>query len=174
MIWKLKIGNWKFNVKPNQGFTLIEMLVYMGLLSIFLLILTQVFTSSLDAQLESQATSTVEQDTRFIFTRLAHDIENADNLVSPAALGEESSNLVLTRSGETFTYSLQNSNLVLDDTLSIDSLNSYATEVTALNFERLGNTGGKNNIKVTLTVQSKTLRSGNTETKTFETTLGTR
>ena len=158
----------------SQGFTLIEMLVYMGLLSIFLLILTQVFTSSLDAQLESQATSTVEQDTRFIFTRLAHDIENAYTLVSPATPGEESTNLVLTRSGETLTYSLQNSNLVLDDTLSIDSLNSYATEVTSLNFERLGNTGGKNNIKVTLTVQSKTLRSGNTESKIFETTLGTR
>ena len=161
-------------IKKNSGFTLIEMLLYTGLLSIFLLILTQVFTSSLDAQLESQATSSAEQDARFIFARFAYDIENADSLVLPASPGESSPTLTLTRSGQTFSYSLQNNNLVLTDSTGPNVLNSYASNVTNLNFVRLGNVNGKNNIQVSYTIESKTARVGGIETRSFEATLGTR
>ncbi|MDO8452860.1 MAG: hypothetical protein Q7S79_03860, partial [bacterium] len=143
-------------------------------LAIFLLVLTQVFLSSLDSQVESQITSTLEQDTRFVFARLAYDLENSDSITTPAAIGESSPSLILARSGQSFTYSLENNNLVLTDSEGSYALNSYATALSALTFTRLGNPGGKNDIQISFTLQSQTAKGLTFETKTFTTTLGTR
>ena len=157
----------------KRGFTLMELLLYMGLLAIFLLVLTQVFLSSLDSLLESQANSTVEQDSRFIFSRLNYDLAQADSLSTPT-LGQTSSSLVLTRSGGQLTFSLQGNNLVITDSTGTYQLNSYATDVTNISFTRLGNSGGKNSMQVAFTIKSKTLKGATEESKTFNTTLGTR
>ena len=150
------------------------MLLHTGLLAIFLLVLTQVFLSSLDSQVESQITSTLEQDTRFVFARLAYDLENSDSITTPAAIGQTTSSLTLVKSGQSITYSLENNNLVLTDSEGSYALNSYATTPTALTFTRLGNFGGKNDIQVSFTLQSQTAKGLTFETKTFTTTLGTR
>lgn len=156
------------------GFTLIEMLLYGSLLSIFLLVLTQIFTSSLESQLETQASSTLEQDTRFIFERLAYNLENSDSVSLPATPGDTSTNLTLTHSGQSLSYSLQGNSLVITDSEGVHALNSYATDVTNISFQRLGNPGGKPNIKTSFTLRSQTLVNGQEAVKTFEATLGTR
>src|SRR5664279_2189876 len=75
--------------KLNKGFTLIEFLIFMSVLSTLLLVLTNVFSSILDSQLESKAYSSVDMDGRYILAKLAYDFQNADSyhdsILLPAA-----------------------------------------------------------------------------------------
>src|SRR3989338_7067480 len=102
----------KFAVRRSKGSTLIELLLYMGILSIFLMILTQLFLSVLDVSTESKQVSSVVQDGRFILARLRYDIQRADAINSPS-LGSSDTTLSLDIGGNTYVYTLSGSNLEL-------------------------------------------------------------
>jgi Tfp pilus assembly protein PilV len=159
----------------RRGFTLIELLIYMGLLTIFLTVLAALFTSIISATLESKATSGVEQDSRFIVTRLSYDIKRADEIVTPAAIGSQGSTLQLTTDSGAVTYSLQNGNLELTTPSGTSRINSINTQVSAITFRRVGNLNGRNTIVIDLTITSSTKRlSGSEESKNIHTSVGVR
>lgn len=167
----MKKGN-----ESKKGFTLIELTIYFGLLSIFILVLTEIFVSVLNTQLSSESTSSVAQDGRFIYSRLIYDINSADNVTLPANLGDTSDTLVLIRGGQTYTYSLSNGNLELQDpSLDIQPLNGVDTTISNFVVTRLGNAGGKHtfqiNFRVTGNIQ---LPGGRVDTQVFQTTAGLR
>lgn len=157
-----------------RGFTLVEFIVYMGIFSVLLLMLTRMFTSTLDTQLETESISNIEQDTRFIFMRLNHDVQAADNIIVPETIGSTSSTLQLTINGLTNIYALNDGNITLTNNNGTNVVNNYDTTISNLSFLRLGNTGGKNTITVSFTITGKTVRPGGTESKDFRTTMGTR
>lgn len=168
------------NMKKRQGFTIVELLIYMGILSIVLVVLTQIFTTIVDFQLQSQSVSSVQQDGRFIMSRLQYDINRAQTIVNPA-LGTQSTQLTITINGTNYQYSLSASpgNMQLNDGAT-DILNSYDTNVSNLTFTHFGNATSvqipnpKNAIKVSFTITSKIQSNGNFETKNFESTIGIR
>lgn len=169
---KFKVQSSKF----TRGFTLVELLIYIGMISILFTVFTQIFGYILDAQLESEATSSVQQDGRFILSRLAYDIRRANSIVVPGALGGQSTSLQLTIGGVSYTYNLNSGNLELTNNLGTNTINSGDTIVSNLNFTRLGNSGPntKNTIQVEYTVTSKVIRPKGLETKGFQTTIGIR
>src|SRR5260221_6706185 len=68
---------------PEAGFTMVELLLYMGIFSILLVVLIQLFTSILSLHLEPQATSSVDQDGAAILSRLSYDIHKSASISSP-------------------------------------------------------------------------------------------
>ena len=165
-------------IKSKKGFSLVEMLIYMGLFSIILTSLMQLFGSILDVKFESEATSAVTQDGRYIISRLTYDIHQADLIDSPS-LGNQAPTLHITGSGMDYTYSLDgDNNLQISDNLAspttVNQLNSADTTVSNLSFTTLGNTTGKKTVQVSLDVKSKVLRRGENQIETFKTTIGTR
>ncbi|OGH17734.1 MAG: hypothetical protein A2868_00120 [Candidatus Levybacteria bacterium RIFCSPHIGHO2_01_FULL_40_15b] len=164
----------KFQIAKSNGFTLVELLLYMGLLLLFLLIQTQIFTSILGVRLESEASSSVQQDARFIMSRLIYDINRAENIVLPAIPSAETNSLVLTIDSLSNTYSLSGGNLIISDNQGSDNLNSFGTRISNLSFKRLGNVGGKNTITFSFTLTSATQREYGPEIKTIQTTSGLR
>lgn len=158
----------------EKGFTLVEMLLYMGLLSIFLVVLTDLFVNILDVKSESEATSAVEQDGRYVLARLAYDVSRAADISQPLNLGQSNNNLVMTIDGVTYTYSLNGTNLQLDNNLGTNNLNSSESRVSGLNFTKIGNAGGKETIQVTFTLTSAATRVGSNEVRAFNTTVGRR
>ncbi len=161
-------------VRP-QGFTIVELLIYSGILSIFLIVLTTMFTSVLDVQLESEATSSVATDSRYLFSRFAYDIGRAQTVSVPASLGEQSATLTLVIDGATYVYGLLGENIVLTTQAGTDQLNSFGTRISGLSFRRYGNADGKHSIRIAFTVTSRTLRSGaRPEQRSFQTTIGMR
>lgn len=158
----------------SQGFTVVELILYMGLLSLFLVIITSIFSSSLDLQLESRSTSALDQDSRFLMERIGYDVARASSITTPSAIGEQGQELTIDISGQNYAYSLSNGNLILTTNQGSDQINSYDTSITSLAFQRLGNTNGKNTIRMTVTLQSKTLLAKGVESKTIQTTFGTR
>lgn len=158
----------------KKGFTLIELLLFMGIFSLLLLMITQIFVSTLDAQKESESHSAVYQDGTYILSRITYDVARSSAIAVPASLGQQTSSLELSINSQTYTYSLNNSDLVITDTTGIDVLNGYDTTISSLSFTRLGNTDGKNSLHVSFTVASKTQRPQGPEQRNFQTTVGMR
>jgi hypothetical protein len=162
----------KTNIK---GTTLIEIILYLGLLSIFLFVLLDIFIGGINIGLASKATSSVQIDSQFIFTRLMHDIEEADSVTKPVNLGDSSSSLTLVSAGVTYQYFLTNGNLTLLGGGQTLSLNNSDTTISNLNFTKLGNLNGKPTIKIKYTVNSITkVPTRAVETHDMETTISLR
>src|SRR6266566_4299700 len=90
----------------NRGFTLVELLLYMGLLTILVTIMSSLFKTIVDVQLESKSSSSVDQDGRFILARITHDMQAAQKIISPANPGDNSTSLQITVNSVNYTYSL--------------------------------------------------------------------
>jgi len=160
--------------KKQKGFTLVELLIYMALMSIFILVLLDVFTTTLNTKLASESTSGISQDSRYILSKLSYEINNADIITSPP-LGSTSASLQLTASGSASTYGISSGNLVKTTGGVSMSLNGTDTMLDAISFKNLGNAGGKPTIQVIYTVRSKIIvQGGGTQTQTVNTTVGTR
>lgn len=168
---KLEIRNSK--TKFSKGFTLVELLLYMGIFTILLTVITTIFTQSIDTQLESQATSSVEQDGRYILAKLIYDINRASSITSPT-LGNSASSLQIVVNGVTQTYQLSSGNLTITDSNGTNNLNGFDTSISNLSFRQLGNVGGKNSIRINFTASSITERNTGPEVRDYETTAGIR
>jgi type II secretory pathway pseudopilin PulG len=162
------------SLKTTEGFTLVEMLLYMGLLSMLLLIFTNIFTAILDTQLSSTATGSVAQDGRFIYSRFIYDINQATAVTTPANLGDTTNILVLQNNGITYQYQLINGNLEIDDGTTSAQLNSFDTSVSNLQFKKIGNVGGRPTVQLDFTITTKINGHGTAESKNFQTTAGLR
>jgi len=163
-------------MKKQKGFSLVELLLYMGLFSILLASLMQLFGAIIAVRLESEATSAVLQDGRFILSRFAYDVKRSSTITAPI-LGTPGSELTITGPSINYTYKIVGDNLVLKDNLTSteEPLNSTDTKISSVTFAKLGSGGGKETVQIKITINSVAIRQGgNPETKTFQTTVGTR
>lgn len=155
----------------KQGFTIIELMIYSAILGIFLVVLTTLFTSTLDLQLESEATTSVVADSRYIFSRFSYDIGRSSNITIPASLGEEANSMQLTIDGVPHTYSVTNGRLELASGTETNVLNSVGTVVSNVSFLRLGNVGGKHSVRIGITITSATQLPAGPEQRDYQTTI---
>lgn len=158
-------------MKKNRGFTLVELLIYIGLLTIFMSIVTRIFTGIIEVQLSSEATGSVEEDGRFIYSRLSYDVSRATSVLTPSGLGDQTNSLTILIGGETHTYSMNSNNLMLVNNLGANQLNSAGTRISNLSFQRLGNVNGQYSIQAKFTITSTTQQINGPDTKNIETTI---
>lgn len=164
-------SNWR---RRRPAFTLVELMLYVALVSIFILTLTDIFVAILNTKVESEATNAVEQDSRFIIARLSYDIRRATQITTPANPGDTPTTTLTSIAGvpPSYSYTLDTANGILK--LDGVPLNSSETKISGLSFQKLGNVGGKETITVQFTITSQTTPSGGAETKTYKTTIGRR
>jgi len=160
----------------KRGFTIVELLIYMGLLSILLVVLVQIFASVLDIQTESQAVSSVNQDGRVINSRIQYDLIRGKTISTPTGAGQTGSILTMTDvDGKILTYSLVGTNLDLNYDGISGQVNNFDTQVSGLTFTRLGNGLGKEDtITVAYTLTSLARQHTGYETRNYEFTVGLR
>lgn len=164
-----------YNCTSTQsGYTLVEMLLALLLVGSFMTILATIFASSMQLQTENQAVSTVMQDGRYIMSRLNYDIHRATAVTTPAALGGSGSTLAITIGGVSNSYTLAAGKLRITNGSGTTDLNGNQTTVTAFNVQRIGNTGGRDTIRLSVTVTSTALTNAGTKSQTFTTTVGRR
>jgi prepilin-type N-terminal cleavage/methylation domain-containing protein len=169
-----RFGHPKPHLRDQAGFTLIELLMSMALMGMFLVVLTDVVSSTLDVQTESEAVSSVSEDGRFVLARLDYDIQRATSITTPAALGASGSSLVLVIGGVNNTYALSGGNLQLTNASGSTNLNSNDSTVSGLSFQKVGNSGGKETIRVSYTVTSVAQTDQGQDARSFTTTFGRR
>lgn len=163
-------------IKSQKGVTVVELLLYMSILSVLLTILTSIFVSALDVQSESNAASSVEQDGNYILARLDYDIHRAQSISLPSNNGSSSASFQIVIDNVNYNYSVDgNNNLILANDLGANNLNNYGTSVSAFLAQRYGNVGGvENTLKINFTVTSRTKRVSGFETKNFQTNISLR
>lgn len=126
-----------------KGFTLIELLVYIGLSSVLIALMSQIFLATLGIRIESQSTTNVQQDARFILSRVAHDVRRASTITAPSS-GQTGPilSLVINEQGtdHTYTYSVSGTDMVLTMGSDTDSVNSNGTKIESLAFKHIGET----------------------------------
>lgn len=158
----------------ESGMTLIEMLLYMGMLSLMLVVITTILTNTLQMKLESKSFYNIENEARFILSKLVYDIRNADSITLPALPGQSGPSLVLTANGIGSTYSLSGDDIVIQNNYGTNSLNSSNNRITSLSFQRIGIPGTREAIKVTMTIESTVKRNVGIDTQSYEVTVNTR
>lgn len=168
--YKLQNKIHSFWSSNRAGFTLIELLLYAGLFTILLVVLLQLFTSLISAQLESEATSTISQDGQYILARLGYDISKSDAVLQPATFGASQSAMTLTIASTSAQYTLSQGNLFL----GTDRLNSYAITVSNFYVTRLTNSNAQDSLTVSFVLTSNNILSSGTKTETFQTTINRR
>ncbi len=165
--------NQKIIKRFNQGYTLIELLLYFALVSLMFVQLSSLFLSILEAKSQSQALSAVERDGQFILARLAYDIKRSANIVQPLLLGENSPTAKLIIEGVNYTYVVDDGQLVLIVEDQHQPLN-FDTQISNFSIQRLGNPGGKHALKISYTVTSPIVQNTGFESREFQTTIGMR
>ncbi len=163
--------------KNKKGFTLVELLLYMGIFSILLTVTLQMFGSVFEFQLESEANSSVDVDGKFIINRFSYDVSRASSITLPIALGASGSALTIVVDNQNLTYSLSDGVINLNNasTGTTDQLNSSETTATNLSFTKLeGVTGGKDLIQMSFTLTSEVTKRKGKEVREFQTTGGLR
>lgn len=161
--------------RPPRGFTIVELLLYLGILSIFLGVLTQILHSSLDVQLESAGASSADLVSAFLISRFNYDIHRATSITTPAAAGQSDSILVLTIGGVSYTYQVSNSRLTLINNLGVDFLSDSTISVSDFLVTRLGAGSPTETVRVSYTLTSTTATtSGQPQSRSVLFTVGTR
>ncbi len=155
----------------QKGVTFVELLVVMGMLAVFLTVIVTIFTAAVDTQSQSQGYSATLSGGRFITVRLDYDIARASAISAPASLGATSPNMVMTINGTTYTYTVNGGVLQLTDGGGTANLSDANVTVSALNFQRLGNSGGKETIRYTFTLTSTAASGSGKDTKTYTSTV---
>ncbi len=136
----------------QRGVTLIELLVTMGLLSAFMVLLTTVFTASVDVQSESSSYSSAISDGRYTLARLAYDIRRATAISVPAAAGDEDDTLAITIGSTAYTYHIHDGRLQMNADGVSDYLTGQRSVVSDVHFQLLANGSGKPSVRYRFTV----------------------
>jgi Tfp pilus assembly protein FimT len=157
-------------MKKHYGATLIELVIYMALLSVFIVIMSQVFVSTVGLKVDASSYNSIEEDGRYILSRLMYDFSRSSSVTTPATIGSSGSQLSLVISGTTYNYNLVGSNLVLNNGVDSNNLNSSKTVISALNFLKVSDS----HVQLSVTLESVDKVNGNSRVKSFVTILGSK
>lgn len=168
-------------MKNQEGFTMIELLVYIGLTSILITLMSQIFLATLGVRIESQSAANVQQDSRFVMSRIAYDLHRASSIVSPT-LGQVTSTLtlVITENGvdQTYTYATNGTSLQLTVGGESTLLHSSETDIGSLTFRRIGNSEtqstSRDTVQTTITFIGSEDVSAGQQAVTMQSTAGLR
>ncbi len=158
----------------RKGITIIELVMYMSILSVLLLFFTDMFATLVNRQLETESLSVVQQDANYLMARLSYDFLDATSITVPATPGATSSSLQLGGTTVPTTISLNAGLAVLSKGGNTFILNSPLTTISNLVFQRLGTGAVSDVVRVQFDISSTIQEQSGTDVTHFSTTLGIR
>lgn len=162
------------NTKKQFGFTLVELLVYFGLFSILLVVMTSVFISMLEQRTEDTAQSFLQQESQYLLTKLKSLVYEADTIVLPADPGDSGTSLSFQAQGVTKTLFIDSGRLVYQTTTESWYLTS--PDVTITDFQVVNQTGTSvhQGVGITVVLQSSLPQQRESLSRVLSTTLAIR
>jgi prepilin-type N-terminal cleavage/methylation domain-containing protein len=96
-------------MKKNSGFTLVELLVSLGLISIIVVVSSEFLINLVNTSVKIQSKNEVEQNYNFIITKMTKIIQDSNSVVKVG------SDLIANKDGVAYKFSLKNNNLLLNE-----------------------------------------------------------
>lgn len=134
-----------------RGFTLIEIIIYMGLLAMILLVVVNLMITSSSFSQEENARLEIQQNARFATERIIRDLQSNQAISTPNN-STPTNNLIIASGPQQIAYSLNNNRVIRTDTTSVENTTNNQVKIDFLEFKRIENTGGKPTIKITMRV----------------------
>ncbi|MCA9372629.1 type II secretion system protein [Candidatus Woesebacteria bacterium] len=119
----------------QNGFTLVELLVYFGLFAILIVVINSLFITSLEQQTQDLSRSALQQESEYILAKLKYDIYNADTVSLPENPGDQGGVLELETDGVTSTYQLSGEKLTKTSGGEVWDVTSNRVAVESVQFE---------------------------------------
>lgn len=134
-------------MKNKKGFTLIELIIYIALVSVFIVGATRFSLNIIYGREKTQRQQNVSGNARTALERITFEIKNADSIVnvSPTSLQLNNANL------GNITISLSSGRIAIAYGAVNTFLTSNQVNVTSLDFTDLS-TGNSKNINVSITI----------------------
>jgi prepilin-type N-terminal cleavage/methylation domain-containing protein len=155
--------------RHNQGFSLIEMLIYLAILVVIFLLIVQTVLSYTRSYRQLFVLRALDRSAYNSFERMTRDIRSATSITSTSTAGtlviaETSSSGVST----TTKFYISNGKLLVDvNNVLIGPLTVKSTQVTSLTFQQLAGTTSAIKIDMALTATSGPV----SRSKLFHTTV---
>jgi Tfp pilus assembly protein PilE len=146
----------KLCVSRYSGFTLVETLLYVAIVSSFLVMAVYFAWDIVLNQVKSNSIAEVNDNANIITQKISYYIQNAKNITTPANKGDVSQTLVLVMpDNSTATFDLSSGQLRLNLGSGAINLSSNSVTISNLSFTNLTTTGTRGNIKVKMDITNK-------------------
>jgi len=138
----------KFKITKKIGFTLIELMIYVSVLSVITVVVADSFLILNKGRSGVEAKSELNSNFRFAVEKIKRDVALADNLVSPDTTAASTTVLNLTIASSSVKYTLNNNRVTRQvDSQPFEYITSDTVKVTNLYFNRIENTNSVLNKK---------------------------
>jgi prepilin-type N-terminal cleavage/methylation domain-containing protein len=132
-------------MKAAKGFTLLELLIYIALVSVISVVLSRMFIIINSGRARITSKTAVDSNLRFAVEKIEQDVRAASSVTTPGTAGATSTLLVLSVNSSTITYSSsadgylkRQVNSSTPESLTEDSV-AVNTSTVPLTFSRLEN-----------------------------------
>lgn len=143
-----------------SGTTFIEILLYIALLSIVVVFITDIILQTLSFMIESRNISYLDSDARYISARLRTDLRRAESIVEPNTTGETANSISLVLDGDNYSYALNQGALEITDPNGTYRINSDQTTVSSFSITNVSYATGSPTFNITLGLQARTVSGG--------------
>lgn len=124
----------------KAGFTLIELAIYIAILSVVTVVVADSFLILNKGRGGVEAKSELNSNFRFATEKIKRDVAAATNLTTPDTTAASSTLLDLTVAGSSIKYTLNNNRITRQvDALPFEYLTSDTVKITSLFFSRFEN-----------------------------------
>ena len=159
----------------NQtGFTLLELLLYISIVSSLLLVLSFFFVGTASTKVSNQTENDVNQQASFIMDTITQTIRNSDNISSPAANSSAAqlTMAVPTSADNPTVFALSGTALTIKEgTAAAIPLSSNSIKISNVVFKNTTRAGTPGGIQITFTATSAS--TSNRDEFTYERTFTT-
>ena len=160
--------------KKNKGFTLIELTLYLGLLSIFLVFFSELLSTILNTKVRSEGVSLVQTNGNFILSKLAYDINQADAITSPVDFGVTTNQFELNKNGQLNSYTVDQGRLLINNGTNTAYLSDIDVEINNFYITKTGSIDGLQALSIGFTISSKVIDKTGVKESSFFTTVSLR
>ena len=138
----------------NLGFTLIEVLLYLAIVSFFVVSITGLAWNVVSDKSKNDALAVVNDNSQVVAARIGKTIRAAKQISSPSAKGESASSLSLLMPNDTTTtFNISNNRLqIIEGSSDPVYLTSSKAVIQNLEFTNLSRDGTIGNIRVQLNI----------------------
>lgn len=146
----MSYNNFKIKICA-KGFTLVELLLYVGISSVILFVISMFLGAMLQSQVKNQAILEVEQQGMQVLYTMTRVIRNADSVSSPT-IGSSGSSLTIATSDPLTNpsiFSVSNGSLLMTEGVNSPvALNNNQVTVSDFNIENLSRAGTAGTVKI--------------------------
>ncbi len=162
-------------MKQREGFTLIEVLIYLAIFSVSAIFLINILSSSIKVQSQQSITNELNQQISFVSSAIEREVQGASLIENPA--GVASTTLVLRYSSSTLdpTYIFANASgtavYIQEGSGTAKPLTNSLIRVQSFQVTKYENAGGRAAIQVALALQYNSDIPQNQLTRTLQTAI---